>query len=607
MEFRRTFLLTLIAILALHSATPCIADYKDDMGFTLLQSELGGNMPTGSGIVATQGEAPTSCVPPPGSGCYMPNTADSQFIGKTIVEKSGSVPGFSSHATVVGHLFYGNTDSLSPGITSIDCYEANNYLWSGFLLAGTPYQPIYDWPVMSSPSRVANHSWVGSSDSASEMLRRLDFVVEADEFLQVVGVANSTTNQPLLVSSFNAVSVGRSDGIHQRGSVAVDSTYTAGRVKPDLVAPMSTTSSAAPLAASAAALLIQTGKTPALSTDPQQASTTNRDGATIYNAERSEVIKAALMAGADRVTRNGSFANIVDYRADPSNRSANGLDVRYGVGQLNVYHSYYIIAAGEQNSAEDHPPGQGVIDWYGFDLDPSFGGNGVSNTTGSYYFTADQNHRMLYAALVWNIDINGGTWYYFNSTATLYNLDFFLEDVTDPLNPRLVASSTGTGDNTENLWVPLSPGRHYRLQVKPGQGQGAFLWDYALAWRIIEPPDTDQDGMPDDWEVYYGLSEAAGDADADALNNAGEYAFGTDPLDPDSDDDGFTDGQEWAAGSDPLDPGSVPSTPAMSVPGMTEYAFVAGILSILILVHREARRNQKPSAAGYASHDQRFP
>ena len=490
MQFRPAFLFALVALLALHFATPCIADYKDDMGFTLLQSELGANMPTGSGIVATQGEARASYGTP--LGPYMPNTADPQFSGKTIVKKTpDSVTGYSGHATGVGQLFYGNTSSLSPGIASIDCYEAGNFLESGFLLTGNPYQPFYNWPsVLSSPGRVANHSWVGSSDSASEMLRRLDFVVEADEFIQIVAPANGTTNQPLLISSFNAISVGRSDGIHQRGSVAVDSTYTAGRVKPDLVVPMDVTSDAAPLAASAAALLVQTGKTPALSTDPRQRYTTNRNGVRIYNAERSEVVKAALMAGADRVTHNGSFANIVDYRADPSNQSANGLDVRYGAGQLNIYNSYHIIAAGEQNSAEDYPSGQGSIGWYGFDLDPSFGGNGRSNTAGSYYFTADQNHRMLYASLVWNIDINGGTWNNFDSTATLYDLDLYLHDVTDLQAPQLVASSTGTGDNTENLWVPLTPGRGYRLQVRPGQGQGAFQWDYALAWRI----NADQDG-----------------------------------------------------------------------------------------------------------------
>ncbi len=37
-----------------------------------------------------------------------------------------------------------------------------------------------------------------------------------------------------------------------------------------------------------------------LSTDPSVTFTTNRNGDIIYNAERSEVVKAALMAGASR-------------------------------------------------------------------------------------------------------------------------------------------------------------------------------------------------------------------------------------------------------------------------------------------------------------------
>jgi hypothetical protein len=383
-------------------------------------------------------------------------------------------------------------------------------------------------------------------------------------------------------------------------------------VKPDVVVPNIPTSYATPLGASIAVLLVQTGKAPALSTDPVQQYTTNRDGTQIRNAELSEVVKAAMMAAADRVTHNGSFVNITDYRVNPANRSTNGLDVRFGAGQVNVYQSYHIIAAGEQNSAEDYPSGQGNIGWYGFDFDPFFGGNDGSNTTASYYFTADQSHRMLYASLVWNIDIQGGTWNNFNNTATLYNLDLFLHDVTDSQNPRLVASSAGTGDNTENLWVPLAPGRKYRLQVTR---QGAFKWDYALAWRMTPPPDTDGDKLPDDWEVFYGMNytdpgdglgdsgidtdgdtlpddwevyygfshldagDAVLDADSDGLTNAQEYTYGTDPKDSDSDNDGYTDGHEVSSGSNPLDPQSIPQPAA--VPALGGPAFLLSALLLL--------------------------
>lgn len=589
-----------ILIALLWSGHTAQAGQKEDVGFTRLQAELDQSMPTGSGIHATQVEARTSYENP--LGPYMPDAADTQFSGKTIIKKtSDSVETFSGHATTVGQLFYGSTSSLAPGITNIDCYEVNHCLTSGFLHHGYSQQPGYTLQPSdkSSPSRVANHSWVGTAspvENISDILRRLDFVVDVDEFIQVAAPDNASSAKPLMISAFNTISAGRSDGSHQRGSVAVDADYAAGRVKPDLVVPYSPTSYTAPLAASAAALLIQTGKDPSLSTDPAQQYKTNRDGEMIRNAERSEVIKAALMAGAERVTRNPSAANLADYRVDPENRSPNGLDVRFGAGQLDVYHAYHIIAAGEQNSAEDYPSGQGNMSRYGFDFDPFFGGSDGSNAAASYSFTADRDHRMLYASLVWNIDIDGGTWNNFNNTATLHNLDLFLHDVTDPANPRLVAGSAGTGDNTENLWVPLAPGRDYRLQITR---QGSFSWHYALAWRMTIPPDTDGDKLPDDWEVYYGLShldagDAALDTDSDGLTNAQEYTYGTDPKDSDSDNDGDSDGVEVAAGSNPLDPRSIPQPVAVPALQGPFFHLSALLLLLLGLTRSAALQKSKP-------------
>ena len=52
--------------------------------------------------------------------------------------------------------------------------------------------------------------------------------------------------------------------------------------------------------------------------------------------------------------------------------------------------------------------------------------------------------------------------------------------------------------------------------------------------------DYDNDGMPDEWEVGFGL---------DPL---------TDNANEDSDDDGYSDLEEYLGGSDPKDPGSTP-------------------------------------------------
>ncbi len=75
--------------------------------------------------------------------------------------------------------------------------------------------------------------------------------------------------------------------------------------------------------------------------------------------------------------------------------------------------------------------------------------------------------------------------------------------------------------------------------------------------------DSDNDGMPDTWEINHGLnpndpSDANEDPDKDGLTNIEEYRLNTDPHVADSDGDGFSDGQEYNAGTDPNDPDSHP-------------------------------------------------
>jgi hypothetical protein len=86
-------------------------------------------------------------------------------------------------------------------------------------------------------------------------------------------------------------------------------------------------------------------------------------------------------------------------------------------------------------------------------------------------------------------------------------------------------------------------------------------WD---AGTYPNDPDSDDDTLPDGWEVQYlldpmdstGDNGAAGDPDDDALDNAGEYQAGTDPRNPDTDGDGHEDGWEVERGYDPLNPNS---------------------------------------------------
>jgi hypothetical protein len=60
--------------------------------------------------------------------------------------------------------------------------------------------------------------------------------------------------------------------------------------------------------------------------------------------------------------------------------------------------------------------------------------------------------------------------------------------------------------------------------------------------------DTDNDGIPDGWEVAHGLvpvvNDAAQDPDQDGLTNLQEYQRGTNPYNADTDGDGLTDSAE---------------------------------------------------------------
>jgi hypothetical protein len=448
-----------------------LAEYKSDIGYTQLQTELGASLPTGAGVQVTQVEAQNG----------MPDITNSEFIGKTFTAETSTLTN-SSHATAVGTYFYGDNSSLAPGITAIDCYNASDFISWGFLSSLT-YTPL------ASGSRVANHSWVGnlSAPSAINDLARLDWVIARDEYINVVAMNNggAGANRPLLGSSFNAIAVGLSNGSAAYGSYPLATTpstpYASGsRTRPDLVAPADATSYATPMVASAAALLVQVGHDggTTLSTDPVVQSTTNRNGDTIYNAEKSEVIKSALMAGASRTSPNLTQGYVVN--------TANGLNDIYGAGQLNIYNSYHIIAAGEQNSREDYLAGGGEIEAVGFDYDPAFGGANGSNRAGTYAFRT-LSAGDLSASLVWNLKVTGETAQGFDTSATLYHLGLYLYDVSD--NNRLVASSDSSVDNTQNLWTSLIANQIYQLVVAADLGQGDFLWDYGLAWDITAAID----------------------------------------------------------------------------------------------------------------------
>jgi hypothetical protein len=450
------------------SISPNVHAYMVDIGYSALQHELGAATPTGAGVRVAQVEAPINDVSGGAAPIFMPDPSHTDFAGKMITPVGGNSSGaFSGHATAVGSLFYGTTNSIASGITQIESYEANRWLNTLSTPSGA---------ATTSHNRVANHSWIGGADNGQTdgmILRLVDRQTAVNEYVQIVGLENGAGSSPLLGGSgYNVIAVGRTDGSHRQGSVAVDTIYGAGRTVPTLVAPMSTTSAATPVVSAAAALLVQTGHQ---NTALSEGSTTIAGVGTVYNAERSETIKAVLMAGADRQTANTSAtADITDYRS-AGHETTNGLDSRYGAGQVNVFNSYRILAGGEQRSFQN---GGSDITSHGFDYGTIGRVNGFQGAA-SYFFNATSDVT-LFASLVWNLDVSNDV----QLTTHLYDLDLSLFDVT---NNQLIASSASTLDNTENLFFNLLLGNRYEMRVTTNEAAN-FSWDYALAWRMDAAP-----------------------------------------------------------------------------------------------------------------------
>ncbi len=471
--------------------------YKDYVGYNELAEELGDRLPDGSGIRVMQVEAGKP--EDEEDGGWSPDPELDFLAGKHFI-----YPGLTAkHASDVSFRFY-SSESMAPGVKEIECLP--NVVWglakTGMLRSGTRVLP------QVSSCRVANHSWVATpkgwpdteglpaqSDDPGErmrleVLKRIDYLVDTDDFIQVGGANNKQTVPDVIQSCYNAICVGKTDARHSLGTNALDDPlYCDGRTKPDLVAPDKATSLASPMVAAAVVVLLDFAQ--------QQGNKISNAGYTsprtqrlVWHAETSEVIKAALMAGADRTTHNGLqlLGNISDYREEVENRTANGLDRRYGAGQLNLRNSLYLLATGEQDSLEDGGEGNGSVDVMGFDYDPEFGGTDGSNRQATYRLPEVTEPIYLKASLVWNIQVNAGRTEW-DGEAVLHDLDLMLCDADLP-KATPMARSASFHDNSENLWCGLRPGRRYMLRIEPAKSEPDFCQDYAIAWQLGRVPES---------------------------------------------------------------------------------------------------------------------
>ena len=411
------------------------ADYAGDIGLMALRAELGAGIPTGAGVAVSQIEASLS----QSSLIYMPDTTSPEFTGKTFTRMSG-VSTVSGHANSVASYFYGRSLSLAPDVSAISVYEANAWIYSGFLKTNTLVAPLTE------SRSIQNHSWVGSLGSTAldtDALRRLDYAIQQNDFLACVGLNNGSGSglPTLLASAYNVIAVGLTDGNHSSGTAVIDpiAAGNPGRVKPEIVAPMFATSFATPLVGSAGAMLWQTA--PAA-------------------GKHSVSLKAMLLAGATKE----QFANWSRTAAQP-------LDARFGAGQLNVSQSYHILAAGQQPASASLS-----VNRRGWDYNTS------SLTERQYYFdipVADGSPRFS-ATLTWHRVIAdtlpGPSWG--NLSSTLANLSLRIYQASGFTKGALVDESASTVDNVEHLYLTSLPAGRYVMEVSSDQTGTP----YGLAW-----------------------------------------------------------------------------------------------------------------------------
>ncbi len=250
------------------------------------------------------------------------------------------------------------------------------------------------------------------------------------------------------------------------------------------------------------------------------------------------------------------------------------------------------------------------IEYY-FDADPGMGsGTAVSFTPGrdvTVNFSPDlsgvsKGQHILY---IRGRDENG-SWgishlkpFYMvglTSTPDITYVEYFID--TDPGrgSSTPVPFSPHSQDVNLNFTVDLtnvSAGAH-KLYVRAKDSNDDYTIVYVKDITVIDP-DTDDDGLPDDWELLYfgNLDETAtGDFDSDGLNNLGEYENNTLPDNPDTDNDQMPDGWEVLNHLNPLinDAGEDPDHDGIS--NLDEYqngtnprdSQVTGVLPAILLL-----------------------
>jgi hypothetical protein len=259
-----------------------------------------------------------------------------------------------------------------------------------------------------------------------------------------------------------------------------------GRQKPEIVAPGNATSWSTPVISAACGMMIELANTDGLlAANP--------------NADRSEVIKSAILAGARH--RDG-WTNNPDTSGPERGVTDRPLDDVYGVDLLNVDRTHLIMTGGEQDGADDVPTAKnaGPTGWdlVTIDLDDSKYWRFAVGELADEVSILTTWHR-------WSSD-NFASWALADLDLILWRVDD--QDqlqtlVGDPGLPYFAGGnvvSESSVNNIEHLYVTgLEPG-DYVLELRRVDSINNFpTWDAAVAWIMpgedCIPADVNCDGF----------------------------------------------------------------------------------------------------------------
>ncbi len=165
-----------------------------------------------------------------------------------------------------------------------------------------------------------------------------------------------------------------------------------------------------------------------------------------------------------------------------------------------------------------------------------------------FVFELDATGGLLYSTFVGGSDSDSAVDIAFDSNGVSYvvgstrSVDF----------PTVDAYSNVTGGGYDSIMFMIP-------DMGDSDNDGVTDYDEIIIGIDQFDNDTDNDLMPDGWEVTYSLnpsnaSDASEDRDSDGLTNIQEFQLGTDPSAIDSDGDGVSDGDEVnSLGTNPRD------------------------------------------------------